>query len=320
MIQLVAVQMRLDVEDFWSKDAFRSKIQRTIALIEPRVDRSLPSLVVYPEDVGLMLVAQGLREALSGVDTVERAIARSIRAMFWRALVERARSRLSWVPALFMMRRCAIAGTYFEVFEEAARELGAYVVAGSVPLPPCRIEDGRALWQEKPRERRVYNASFIFDPRGRVIGSQRKVYLTELEQRGTLDLAQAALSDLSVVRTPLGVIGVAVCLDCFQDDVALRLVELGAEILVQPSANPAPWTPEQQAEWRESAYKRTCVQKLFAYAVNPMMTGNIWNVAFYGQSSIVGREGVLAEAESDDGEEVLVVRAPHPALVLRNRD
>lgn len=307
-IQLVAVQMGLSLDDYWSRKAFQEKIGKTVDAVKQAIDPSVPTLVAYPEDVGLMLVLQGLNDELSHVTTVAEAIARATRTLFLPALGRRIVHRLSWVPALFLTRHRLIAETYFDVFSNAARTLGAYLVAGSVVLPKYRVDQGRVLWDQKPLDPQVYNTAYVFDPSGQVVGEQRKVYLIDLEMRAALDLAAGTIDELTVVETPLGKLGVAICLDSFQDDVAHRLKGLGAQILVQPSANPAPWTSEQQVEWLESAYRRTHLEKLFAYAVNPMMTGSLWDLGFFGQSSIVGQDGVLRQAATADGEEILVVR------------
>src|SRR5690606_6076339 len=116
--------------------------------------------------------------------------------------------------------------------------------------------------------------------------------------------------------TDLGPVGVAICLDCFHDDVAASLARGGAKILVQPSANPAPWTKEQEVEWQESAYRRAFVQKLFPYAVNPMMTGRVMDGECFGRSSIVGQGGDLSRPPAPDAEEICVVKARHPCDYL----
>ena len=313
-IQLVAVQMRLSLDDYWSREAFERKIESLVAGVRRAVDPSLPALVAFPEDVGLMLVVQGFKAQLGNAATVGEAIARATRALFWQAVRRRALHRLSWVPALYLSRHRTIAQTYVEVFAEAARSLGAYVAAGSAVLPRYRVKGGRVQWNQ-PLGSRVYNTAYLFDPGGRVIGVQRKVHLIDLEMKKALDLAAGELGELTVVDTALGRVGVAICLDCFQDDVAESLARGGTQVLVQPSANPAPWTAEEKAGWQESAFRRTCVQKLFAYAVNPMMTGRIFDIEFYGQSTIVGQGGVLREASTADGEEILVATVPHPSAL-----
>jgi len=61
------------------------------------------------------------------------------------------------------------AGRTFQMLEEAAREEGIYLVGGSVPE-----RDGPDL----------YNSSFAFDPRGRLIARHRKTHLFDVDIAG----------------------------------------------------------------------------------------------------------------------------------------
>lgn len=332
-IQLVGVQMTLDLEDFWTRDAFEAKIRHQMEAVAAVSDPELPTLVVFPEDVGLMLVVQGMKRRLAGITSIEEAIQKSVIGhllpLTWTKLVR----GVSWVPALFLHKDKIIAETYFDVFSKMAREYGVYLVAGSVVLPPYAIEEGEVQWRAGPTEHRVYNTSYFFGPDGKVIGKQDKVYLIDLEQEAALDLTSGRLDDLQVYDTPLGKIGIAICLDAFQDDVIEALVAQGAQILVQPTANPGPWSREQQEDWLRSSYNKVAVDGSFAYAVNPMMNGPLWDIAFFGQSSIVARAaakdttndtshlgytdlgpapGFIAMAASDRSEEIVVAIVPHP--------
>lgn len=327
-MQLVAVQMRFDLADYRSFDAFRNKIDSLMQQAARKLDPEDDALVAFPEDVGLPLVLQGLEGQLRDVTALAQAIGTVTRRNLAPLLWLRLRHRLSWVPALFLHRHEVIAGTYFTVFSEMARRYGVWLAAGSAVLPPYPLRDGEVLWH-KPLAPRVYNCAYLFDPSGKVVGRQDKVHLIDLEQDKALDLASGDAAQVRAFPTPFGKVGIAICLDAFEDDVIDALVRDGAQILVQPSANPGPWTPEQQTDWLRSSYARTYEQGRFAYAVNPMMHGNIWDVAFYGQSSIVVREpsgpaqygytdlgpmpGFAAVAAHPDREEILVVKVPPPA-------
>lgn len=326
-VQLVAVQMTLDLSDFWSKSAFERKINEQMELVAAATDPELPTLVVFPEDVGLMLVVQGMEKRLAGITSIEEAIGAAVKAnvvpLLWTRLIR----WKSWVPALLLNKNKLMAEAYFETFSAAARDHGVYIVAGSIPLPPYRIEDGEVLWRKGPTAHRVLNTSYLFGPDGRVLGKQDKVELIELEAEGALNLNPGRVEDLRVFDTELGRIGIAICLDAFIDDVVSVLEEQGADILVQPTANPGPWSEWQQGDWMRSSHQRTAVEGRFAYAINPMLTGPLWDVAFFGQSAIFSREGAavgpgyfdldaaagfLEVASSDDSEELLVAVVPHP--------
>lgn len=329
-IQLVAVQMQLDLNDYWTREAFERKIRAEMDAVAAAIDPSLPTLVVFPEDVGLLLVVQGMERRLAGIDSIGTAIETVIKAntvpLLWTRLIR----WKGWVPALLLNKNKLMAQTYFEVFSAAARDYGVYLVAGSAVLPPYRIQDGVVQWQRGPTHQRVHNTSYLFGPDGLVIGKQDKVELIELEAEAALNLNPGRLEDIRVFDTPLGRIGIAICLDAFIPEVIDSLAEQGAQILVQPSANPGPWNPWQQEDWLRSSHAKVALDGRFPYAINPMMTGPLWDIGFYGQSAIVARgapdaglgymdmgpmPGFVSVARSADGPEVLVVVVPHPDRV-----
>lgn len=328
-IQLVAVQLTLNLDNYWTEEAFEASIRARMAEVSAQLDPAVPALVTFPEDVGLMLVVQGMQDRLAGLTSIEEAIGRAVRSnvvpLAWTSLVR----RQSWVPALFLHRHRDIASTYFAVFSQAAREHGVWLVAGSVILPPYEIQDGVVLWEQGPLEHRVYNSSYLFAPDGSVVGRQDKVELIELEAEAALNLTPGSVEQLQVFDTAVGRIGIAICLDAFSEEVVGQLTAQGAQILVQPSANPAPWSQWQQEDWLRSAQARTAVQGHFSYAVNTMLNGPLWDVDFYGQSAIFAADGAagggysltgpapgfLAVAAHEASQEVLAVTVPHPEVL-----
>ena len=276
------------------------------------------------------LVVQGMEQRLAGIDSIGTAIETAVKAHTMQLLWTRLIRWKSWVPALLLNKNKMMAETYFEVFSAAARDYDVYLVAGSAVLPPYRIQDGVVQWQRGPTHHRVHNTSYLFGPDGLVIGKQDKVRLIELEAEAALNLNPGRLEDIQVFDTPIGKIGIAICLDAFIPEVIDSLVEQGAQILVQPSANPGPWNTWQQQDWLRSSHEKIMVDERFAYAINPMLTGPLWDIAFYGQSSIVARgapstgygytdlgpmPGFVRVAATDDSEELLVAVVPHPDLV-----
>lgn len=348
-VQLVAVQMRWRVEDYATAEAFARRVDAIMREAAARLDRRYPALVVFPEDVGILTALVGEADAVSGAETLQEAVARVVRRHLPDVLWQRARHGVSWPRAVFLARADTMARTYLETFSAAARRYGVYVVAGSIPLPDFALPpDGSLPRSFRSRGGGVFNTSFLFGPDGRIVGRQRKVHLIDLEGPEGLDIAPAPAESLAVFDTAAGRVGIAICLDAFKPDVLQRLAAQGAQILVQPSANPAAWTREQQLDWLNGSWRATVVEGRFAYAVNPMMVGDVLNLGFAGQSAIIarqgaaslyrdgagrspGRIGVLARTDADLGyadagprqgfvevaksaerEEVLVVRVIHP--------
>lgn len=329
-VQLVAVQMDLNIENFWSHEAFEANIRSHMDTVAAQIDPDLDTLVVFPEDVGLLLVVAGMEDKLSGITSIEEAIGTAVQSnvvpLAWTRLIR----WKDWVPALFLHRNKIIAEAYFETFSKMAREYEVTIIAGSVILPPYRMTDGVVQWWAGPTEYNVYNTSYVFDQYGRVVGKQDKIDLIELEREAALNLTPGAFENLSVIETPVGTIGIAICLDAFSDEITERLAALGADILVQPSANPGPWNEWQQTDWLRSNQLMVGEHQRFLYGINPMLTGPLWDIEFFGQSSIAASTqrgadlgysdlstapGFVAVAANASDAEVLVQIVPHPDSV-----
>ncbi|MFW6007052.1 MAG: nitrilase-related carbon-nitrogen hydrolase [Halanaerobiales bacterium] len=323
-IQLVAVQMEVNVSDYWSEKSFKIKIEEIMKKIEDEINKDLPVLVVFPEDTGLLLINLGYKNLLQNVNTINSGIQTLSKRIFLQTLWTKIKTGLPWVPSLFFTRNQKIAGTYFNVFSEMAARYEVYLVAGSVILPDYPVNKGK-VDIETPPDNKVYNISYLFGPDGSIIGKQKKVNLIDLEKEEALNLNKGTIEELEVFDTELGKIGIAICLDAFEDEVIEKLQEQGADILVQPSANPGAWTREQQLDWLNGSYKRVYLESKFKYGINPMMVGSIWEINFYGQTSIISKNnkgningynnlkklpGFLKTADSEDKEEIIVKEVP----------
>jgi hypothetical protein len=65
--QLVEVQMKLAINDFYSQENFETKISNLMENVANEANPELPTLVVFPEDVGLMLIALENQQTLRTV-------------------------------------------------------------------------------------------------------------------------------------------------------------------------------------------------------------------------------------------------------------
>jgi predicted amidohydrolase len=111
--------------------------------------------------------------------------------------------------------------------EDLARELGCYVLAGSIP-------------ERIPRSRRVHNTSLLLGPDGRRLAVYRKIHLFDIRIRGRVSFMESrrvAAGDRPVVAdTPLGRLGLSVCYDLRFPELYRQLALRGAEVLFVPSA------------------------------------------------------------------------------------
>ena len=300
MINLVAVQAEMSLADYASAEVFRQKIlsltEQSVADLPP-----YPTLVAFPELIGfpLLLTLQGQGSDLSG--TIKKVLTKH-----WKKLFQQAWQHKYLGPSVVYLPFALPAyQAYRSAFSEAAKTFGVTLVAGSSLLPYISYEPSLGLHVANPK---VSNTAFTFSPRGKLLGQSQKVHLTPgLESR--LGLTKGRLQDLQVMHTPVGKVGVAICLDAFHDSVMGHLDGLGAEIIVQPTANNALWNrpwPKDTALSEGEAWFRYGLQETMRgslnvrYGVNPMLVGDLWELNFEGVSSIIQSDGtatkILAQA------------------------
>lgn len=133
-------------------------------------------------------------------------------------------------------------GLIQDAVAEIAKAHNIWIVAGTIP-----IQAGD----------RYYGSSILFDPQGRQVAHYNKIHLFDATvEDGTGSYQESKYtkpgSDLVVVDTPFGRIGMAVCYDLRFPEMFRALRERGAEIIVLPSAftkvtGKAHWQPLLQA-------------------------------------------------------------------------
>lgn len=288
----------MKLEHYRSPEAFSAWI---LDLSERAVEGldDAPKLLAFPEAIGMpLLLTLGHDALLSQKTRLAEAVIALLRRE-WRSVLSAAlRYRAVGPQAFFLARALPAYRAYAYAFSQAAQRTGATVVAGSSFLPTVSDEASRGL---HIAERRVQNVAYTFAPSGTILGRSAKRYLTGgLESR--LGLAQASAESQRVIQTPAGRVGVALCLDGFYSTVLDTLDGLGAQIIVQPSANFAPWTrrwpPDNAVSEGEAwlAYGlRAGVRgrETIRYGLNPMLVGGIFELRAEGRSSIVANPRAL---------------------------
>jgi len=185
------------------------------------------------------------------------------------------------------------------------------------------------------------NTTYVFAPDGEVIvsdgrggtlespsqtdgvihGSTSKAYLVPIEQPppGTaagLALSFTPLRDQEVLDTPVGKLAIVISKDAWMVDVNDRFVAKGANVVLQPEAfdswafTTTEWSPDVFGEGG-----RANVQKNPEWVVNvdPDLSGNLFDITFDGQSSIIGRKR-KAPAGPLDGTNAWIGQNPDTAL------
>src|SRR3569623_1757155 len=118
-------------------------------------------------------------------------------------------------------------GEFAAFFAGAAHDLGMWVHAGSVH-------------EAGPDVRRTYNTSLVFDRRGRLAATYRKIHLYDVEIAGRVSYqesrsvapgADTVLTDVDGIPT-----GLSICYDLRFPELYRALAIAGAKVLVVPAA------------------------------------------------------------------------------------
>ena len=310
----------MTLEHYRSPEAFAAWILELSERAVAGLDNS-PKLLAFPETVGLPLLLTLSHYAEVSSRTRLSNVALTLLTREWRSVLQAAlRYRVFGPRAFFLARALPAYRAYVEAFARAAKRTSATIVAGTSFLPTVTDEASKGL---HVAENRVENAAYTFAPTGSILGRSAKRYLTGgLESR--LGLSRAPESP-RVLETPAGRVGVAVCLDGFYGSVLEALDGAGAQIVVQPSANFAPWarrwppdeTYSEGEAWLSLGLRRGVRgRQNVRYGVNPMLVGGLFELRAEGRSSVVanprfrdaeteGYGGIVAVAERHDREEIV---------------
>lgn len=206
------------------------------------------------------------------------------------------------------------AGRTFQMLEEAAREEGIYLVGGSVPE-----RDGPDL----------YNSSFAFDPRGRLIARYRKTHLFDVDIAGGISFQESkTLSrgrEITVAKTELCTFGLAICYDIRFPELARLMATEGAEMVILPGAFNMTTGP---VHWELLLRSRAVDNQVYLVGAAPARDLNAPYVSF-GHSAVIDPWGsVVAQADEKetiiyagiDLSRVAKVRRELPLLLHRRTD
>ena len=122
---------------------------------------------------------------------------------------------------------------------------------------------------------RFRNTAFLLDPQGSLVGRHVKNHTVHFIKDGV------AGTDATVFSTPFGMLGVGICFDMDYPDVARRLVDNGAEVLIVPSDNPLEWGPVQHVQHRQLFQMRAA--ECGRWLATPDVAGNTFLASPTGQ-------------------------------------
>lgn len=313
-LNLVGVQARMTLDDYACGEAFRRKIGALMEQAVRAADPDWPTLVVFPEAIGLYLSLVPFHYRRLAGATSLAAAARALLPVMprwaWQALC---RGRLS--PAVIALEHAVEAeAIYRETFSELSALYRVYVVAGSAYLP---YVDHDPIGGSRMLSRRAQNTTYTFGPTGAVLGRTHKVHFAPgLEAK--LGLTAGTPEALQPVRTAIGNIGVLICMDGFYRSLWERLDGLGAHVLAMPSYEMSRWEQRswldpqitQGEQWlRDGMPLLIQGRENIRYGVNAMLVGDVLGLWAEGRTTICANTGDPRPWPPD----AIIAMAPDPA-------
>ena len=196
----------------------------------------------------------------------------------------------------FCFGKQGFASQYFDALKawsaQAARHYGVYLLAGTLPCP--YRPDGTPVADGKLRQ-----SSLLFDPAGDCLARYDKIHLfkaTVNDSTGNYDEGRTfeAGKELIVADTEFGKVGMMVCFDIRFPTLAVKLRELGADILTAPSAftyqtGKAHWHALLTARALDSQCMVIGAGQTGDHVVNPSAPSNVRST--WGHSEFISSDG-----------------------------
>lgn len=184
-------------------------------------------------------------------------------------------------------------GETWQFLSRMARELGLYLAGGSVP----ELEGER-----------VYNTCYFFSPEGEELARHRKVHLFDIDVPGGQRFQESdtltAGDQITVVDTPLGKIGLAICFDIRFSELFRVMGAKGAQVILVPAAFNMTTGP---VHWELAFRSRAVDNQCFVAGCSPARDTQASYVA-YGHSLVCNPWGtVLAQLDEKAGVQVVAL-------------
>jgi predicted amidohydrolase len=322
-MNLVAVQAKMERADYRDNASFAARMTGLMDRVGAAVDLSLPTLVAFPELIGMFLsFLPRFWDELKAESSLEAGATKLVMTNI-AGVPEECRSSpesaARWL--LFLRDAAETEATYCGVFGGLARDFGCYIAAGSIALPPMDAEPSKG-GRHVADLSKVRNTAYLFSPAGTCLARTPKANLVPGFEERVFD--PAPVSEVLPVQTKLGRIGTLVCFDGFHETLVERYDAMGAQVLLKPSYNQHPWegpstydpASTEGANWLKTGCPSIIQgRENIRYGVNPMLVGGVFDDMYAeGLSSVAmntGRlgaaweEGILAIACNPDAEEIV---------------
>ena len=180
-------------------------------------------------------------------------------------------------------------GITLRMLSEAAAEEKIYLIGGSIPERELNL---------------IYNTSFVFSPRGELLAKHQKIHLFDVDLPDGLSFHESrtlgAGGKITVVKTELCTLGVAICYDIRFPELIRLMALKGAEIVVLPAAFNMNTGP---AHWELLLRTRAVDNQIFIVGASSARNTEASYIS-YGNSAIVDPWGRII-AQADEQETIL---------------
>ena len=182
-------------------------------------------------------------------------------------------------------------GLVQDFLSDQARQHEVWIIGGTISLEAADANKIRA-------------ASLVYNDKGQCVARYDKMHLFDAtisatqvyRESDTVEAGESNDSNIVVVDTPFGKIGLTICYDLRFPELIRKLMEKGAEIIVSPSAFTK---PTGEAHWHLLA--RGLVAQNLCYFVGACQGGHHENGRdTYGHSLIIDPWGVVIAEMGDE--------------------
>lgn len=186
---------------------------------------------------------------------------------------------------------------------EKAKNLEVYLCTGSMVVK---------------REKRLYNMSHLIGPDGTILGKYCKCHLYDADLDGKAIRESDVFSagdNITVVKTPIGTIGMMICYDIRFPEMARLYAEAGVEILLVPSVFNS---ITGKAHWHVMMKARAIENQIYLIAVSQAKNPES-SYSAYGHSLVATPWGDIICEASEEEEIKYCILDPEILKLSRNR-
>ena len=195
-------------------------------------------------------------------------------------------------------------GPTADLFRDKAKQHGIWIHGGSIP-------------ERIPGEKRVYNTTVVFNPKGEIVAKYRKIHLYDINVKNGISFMESdtikAGDDIVNFDSEFGPMGLAICYDIRFPEIYRLLTLRGAKLIF----NPAEFNIFTGKDHWECLVRARAIENV-CYMVAPGQFGPKKTFHTYGRSIVVDPWGNVIAKASD--RECVVTAEIDMSYVDRMRD